>query len=118
MYSTFRLKVKKLNRLLHTSPGCLFELNEDFDSYNPRRKGNPTKFDWMRINEAEIEELPDMPDIKTYQKEEEYWKKLSTEDFFPTEKETEYKYDDGETNEAEFPYAQVSDQFLEILLFY
>jgi hypothetical protein len=61
----------------------------------------------MRINEMDVEDLPEMPDLESYRKEDQYWKKLEAEDFFPNEPEQPYKVDESDTNDSELPYTLV-----------
>lgn len=115
-----RLKIKNLSRSIHTTlsakasdelksskyyAGDTWE-EEVQETVKHKRRG-PTKFDWMRINEMDVEDLPEMPDLNSYQKEDQFWKKLESEDFFPNEPEQPYKVDETDTNDSELPYALV-----------
>lgn len=114
-----RFKFKHLNRMVHTTPsvrsddprsskyyaGDIFE--DEVEEAPPQKRRGPTKFDWMRINEVDVEDLPEMPDLETYQKEDQYWKNLEAEDFFPQQPDIPYKLDQSDTNDSELPYAMV-----------
>lgn len=112
-------KIKRLQRCIHTSNAARSSAEaqqqpetEAFhfpdDILLAKRKRGPTKFDWMRINEMDLHDLPAEPDEAQFKAENDWWKNLESGDFFPPE--TEAKFDDDgdrDIDESELPYAQV-----------
>lgn len=117
-------KIKRLQRFIHTSNAGRSteaepQIPEQSEAFhfpddillNKKRRG-PTKFDWMRINEMDVHDLPEEPDEATFKAEQDWWKNLESGDFFPPEEDPKFDDDVGKNvDQSELPYAQVLIDF-------